>query len=333
MKNIAIIGCGYWGKNLVRNFHKLGVLDTVCDSDDNLLNKSKETCPGINCEKSFDKVLADNNIAGVVISTPAASHYSLVKKSLEHGKNVFVEKPFATSVKEAEELVKLAKSKKLVLMVGFTFLYNAAVIKVKEIIDSGELGEIYYVYSQRLNLGIVRKDVNAWWNLAPHDVSIILYWIPQKVKSVSGFGISFLQKGIEDVVTANIKFENLPAAFIHVSWLNPSKVRQMAVIGSKKMAIYDDVSVDKKVQIYDKGIDKFEDFNSFEQFQLIQRAGGVYYPKIDFKEPLEVEAEHFVDCIKNKKEPFTSGEKSLPVVNVLEGVQNSLKQGKTINLL
>ncbi|MBN1384073.1 MAG: Gfo/Idh/MocA family oxidoreductase [Elusimicrobia bacterium] len=332
MKNIAIIGCGYWGKNLVRNFYKLGVLNTVCDSDDNLLNKLKENYPDIKCEKNFNKILSDKNIAGVVISTPASSHYELVKKSLENGKNVLVEKPFTTSVKEAEELVKLAKNKKLILMVGFTFLYNAAVIKVKEIIDSGELGDIYYVCSQRLNLGIVRKDVNAWWNLAPHDVSIILYWISQKVKFVSGFGISFLQKGIEDVVTANIKFDNLPAAFIHVSWLNPSKVRQMAVIGSKKMAIYDDVSTDRKVQVYDKGVDKFEDFNSFDQFQLIHRAGDVYVPKIDFKEPLEIEAKHFVDCIKNKKQPFTSGEKSLPVVNVLEGVEKSIKQGKTINL-
>ncbi|MFH1540802.1 MAG: Gfo/Idh/MocA family oxidoreductase [Elusimicrobiota bacterium] len=332
MKSIAIVGCGYWGKNLVRNFYKLGVLNTICDTDEKLLGKLKKNYPDVHYEKTFDNILADKNILGVVISTPASSHYELVKKSLENGKNVFVEKPFTTSLKEAEELTELAEKKKLILMIGFTFLYNSAVRKVKEIIDSGELGKIYYIYSQRLNLGIIRKDINVWWNLAPHDVSIINYWLNQKAKTVSGFGVSFIQKEIDDFVSANIKFENGAAAAIHVSWLDPHKIRQMTVVGSKKMVIYDDVLSDMKVQIYDKGIDKFEDFQTFGQFQLIHRAGDIYIPKIDFKEPLEVEAAHFIECIKEGKEPLTSARKSLPVVRILEAVQNSIKQGKTINI-
>lgn len=332
MKNIAVIGCGYWGKNLVRNFHKIGVLHIICDTDEKLLAKLKKNYPDVHCEKTFDNILTDSNISGIVISTPASSHYELVKKSLENGKNVFVEKPFTTSLEEAEELTELAQKKKLILMVGFTFLYNSAVIKVKELIDSGELGDIYYIYSQRLNLGIVRRDVNVWWNLAPHDVSIINYWLNQKAKSVNGIGVSFIQKGIDDFVSANIKFENGTAAVIHVSWLDPHKIRQMTVVGSKKMVIYDDVSSDMKVQIYDKGIDRFDDFQTFGQFQLIHRAGDIFIPKIDFKEPLEIEASHFVECIKEGKEPLTSARKSLPVVKILEAVQNSIKQGKTINL-
>lgn len=332
MKNIAVIGCGYWGKNLVRNFHKIGVLHTICDTDEKLLAKLKKKYPDVHCEKTFDNILTDNTISGIVISTPASSHYELVKKSLENGKNVFVEKPFTTLLKEAEELTELAEKKKLILMVGFTFLYNSAVRKVKEIIDSGELGDIYYIYSQRLNLGIIRKDINVWWNLAPHDVSIINYWLNQKAKSVNGLGVSFIQKGIDDFVSANIKFENGTAAVIHVSWLDPHKIRQMTVVGSKKMVIYDDVSSDMKVQIYDKGIDRFDDFQTFGQFQLIHRAGDIFIPKIDFKEPLEIEASHFVECIKEGKEPLTSARKSLPVVKILEAVQNSIKHGKTINL-
>lgn len=331
-QNIAIVGCGYWGKNLVRNFYKLGVLKTICDSDDKLLAKLKKNYPDIQCEKIFDNILTDNNISGIVVSTPASSHYELVKKSLEKEKNVFVEKPFTTSLKQAEELTELAEKKGLILMVGFTFLYNSAVRKVKELIDLGELGKIYYIYSQRLNLGIIRKDVNVWWNLAPHDVSIINYWLNQKAKFVNGLGVSFIQNRIEDFVSANIKFENGTAAVIHVSWLDPHKIRQMTVVGSKKMVIYDDVSSDMKVQIYDKGIDRFEDFQTFGQFQLIHRAGDIFIPKIDFKEPLEIEAMHFIECIKEGKEPLTSARKSLPVVQILEAVQNSIKQGKTVNL-
>ena len=332
MKNIAIAGCGYWGKNLVRNFYKTGALKTVCDSSAEALKKTKASYPDIATEQEFSKVLKDPGIEGVVIATPAASHYALIKEALNAGKHVLVEKPFTQSYKEALELTELAESKKLILMVGFTFLYNPAVRKVKEIIDSKELGEIYYIYSQRLNLGIVRKDVNVWWNLAPHDISIIHYWLGQEPKSVSGSGFSFVQKGIEDVVSADIKFESGTGAMVHVSWLDPNKTRKMVIIGSKKMVIYDDVSPDMKVQIYDKGVDKFADFNSFGQFQLIHRAGDIFIPKIDFKEPLEIEGQHFIECMKSGKEPLSSARKSLPIVKILESVQDSIVKQKWITL-
>jgi predicted dehydrogenase len=332
VKNIAIVGCGYWGKNLVRNFYKTGALKTVCDSSAETLKKTKISYPDVIAGQDFTEVLKDRDIEGVVIATPAASHYALIKESLNAGKHVLVEKPFTQSYKESLELTELAESKKLILMVGFTFLYNPAVRKIKDIIDSKELGEIYYIYSQRLNLGIVRKDVNVWWNLAPHDISIIHYWLAQEPKSVSGSGFSFVQKGIEDVVSADIKFESGTGAMVHVSWLDPNKTRKMVIIGSKKMVIYDDVSPDMKVQIYDKGVDKFADFNSFGQFQLIHRAGDIFIPKVDFKEPLEIESRHFIDCMKSGKEPLSSARKSLPVVKILESVQESIVQQKWINL-
>jgi len=332
MKNIAIVGCGYWGKNLVRNFHRIGSLGAICDSNHDILSKTGAAYPDVAVYHDIDTVLKNSSLEGVVIATPAASHYAQVKKALEHGKNVLVEKPFTTSHAEALELTELAEKKKLILMVGFTFLYNPAVRKVKEIIDSKELGEIYYVYSRRLNLGIIRKDINVWWNLAPHDISIILYWLSSNVAAVSGSGFSFIQKNIEDVVFGNLRFESGAAAQIHVSWLDPNKTREMVVIGSKKMVIYDDVSADRKVTIYDKGIDKFEDYQTFGQFQLIHRAGDVFIPKIDFKEPLEIEARHFIDCIKTKTEPLTSARRALPSVKILESVQESIKQGKWIDL-
>lgn len=332
MKNLAVVGCGYWGKNLVRNFYRTGALKTVCDSDAAALKKIKQSHPDVATEQDFGDVLKDGGISGVVIATPASSHYGLIKKALEAGKHVLVEKPFTTSHKEALELAELAEKKKLALMVGFTFLYNPAVRKVKQIIDSGELGEVYYVYSQRLNLGIVRKDVNVWWNLAPHDVSIIHYWLGQEPEAVSGSGFSFIQQGIEDVVSADIKFKSGCGAMIHVSWLDPNKTRKMVVIGSKKMVIYDDVSPDMKVQIYDKGVDKFSDFSTFGQFQLIHRAGDVFIPKIDFKEPLELEAQHFIECVASGKEPLSSARRALPVVKILESVQDSIKQGKWVKL-
>jgi predicted dehydrogenase len=332
MKNIAIAGCGYWGKNLVRNFHRIGALGAVCDSNPDALKKTSALYPDINAFDSFDRLLADNSTEAIVIATPASSHYTLVKKALERGRDVLVEKPFTTSFKEASELAELADKKKLILMVGFTFLYNPAVRKVKEIIDSEELGDIYYIYSRRLNLGIIRKDINVWWNLAPHDISIILYWLSRKACAVSGSGFSFIQKGIEDVVFGNIRFDSGAGAQIHVSWLDPNKTREMVIIGSKKMVIYDDVSADRKVTIYDKGIDKFEDFQTFGQFQLIHRAGDVNIPKIDFREPLEIEAQHFVECIKTKQEALTSARRALPTVKILESVQESIKQGKWIDV-
>jgi predicted dehydrogenase len=235
------------------------------------------------------------------------------------------------SSREAQELVDLAAARRLVLLVGHTFLYNDAVRRVKQYIDSGELGEIYYITSQRLNLGRVRQDVNALWNLAPHDISILLYWLGADPESVSAKGLSFLQTGIEDVVFADLRFPSGIAAHIHVSWLDPKKTRQMVVVGSKKMIVYDDASSDARIVIYDKGVDRHDagaslaDNESFSQFQLRHRSGDILIPKLDFREPLQSECEHFVDCILDDARPVTCGVSGLRVVRVLERLQESLE--------
>lgn len=258
MKNISIaqIGAGYWGANLIRNLVDINVLKTICDSDAGIINNLTLKYPHITITSDYDSILANPDISGIVIATPASTHYDIAKKALEAGKHVFVEKPFTTDYSSACELVELAKKNNLLIMIGMVFLYNMAVRKIKELIDSGDLGEIHYVFFQRRNLGKVRSDVNAWWNLAPHDISILLYWLEKKILNLNVRGFDFIQPGIEDVTMASLELENNISAFIHTSWLDPSKVRKAIVVGSKKMAIYDDMSSDMKVIVYDKGIDK-----------------------------------------------------------------------------
>lgn len=332
MNRIAVLGAGYWGKNLIRNFHELGALKGVCEPSDDLRNGLKAKYPDIELWKNHQDTLK-SDAEGVVVATPASTHYALAKQALEEGKHVFVEKPLTTDVGESEELVALAEKKNLRLMVGFTFLYNAAVEKIYDLIGSGSLGEIYYIYSQRLNLGKVRQDINVWWNLAPHDVSIILYLLGKKPVEASGHGFEYLQKGIEDIVYASVRFEDGSAALIHTSWLDPNKIRKMTIVGSRQMVVYDDVSADMKVQVYDKGIDrknineKLAEYENFAQFQLIQRAGDIHVPKISFQEPLRTECSHFLECIETGKEPLTSGRRSLDTVRVLAAVQKSVKDG------
>ncbi len=330
--HIAQIGAGYWGPNLIRNFVQLDdVADfTVCDLDAVRLDKIKKQYPHIKITQSADEVMKNPFVDAVIVATPVATHYEIAKKALCSGKHVMVEKPLAMNSRQAEDLIGIATENQKILMVGHTFLYNAAVIKAKEYIEKGELGEIYYILSQRLNLGRVRQDVNAMWNLAPHDISIILYWLGEMPSRISAKGLTFLQDGIEDVVFMDLDFPSGRAAHIHVSWLDPSKTRKMVVVGSKKMLVYDDVSADAKIVIFDKGIDKkhilreLPDIENFGQFQLMQRSGDIYIPKVEFKEPLSIECKHFIDCIKNGQTSLTSGENGLAVVNVLEKAQQKL---------
>ncbi len=275
-----------------------------------------------------------HSIDAVVVAIPAALHYEFAKKIMLAGKHVLVEKPLAMTTRDAEELISLAKNEDKVLMVGHTFLYNAAVHKAREYIDSGELGDIYYILAQRLNLGRVRQDVNALWNLAPHDISIILYWLDEIPNKVSAKGLTYLQDGIEDAVFMDLDFPSGRAAHIHVSWLHPNKTRQMIIVGSRKMLIYDDVSTDAKITIYDKGIDKKQilrdlpDIESFGQFQVMHRIGDIHIPKIDFKEPLRMECQHFTDCIINGETPVTDGQSGLSVVKILDEAQQILDQSR-----
>jgi len=278
--------------------------------------------------------LFQKDIHAVVIATSPSTHYSFAKEALENGKHVLIEKPMAMNSAQAEELIALSKKNKCKIMVGHTFEYNAAVQELKKYVQSGEIGHPYYIYSQRLNLGIVRQDVNALWNLAPHDVSILLYLLEKMPVMVSARGYDFLQKGIEDVAFVVLHFPDNTIAHVQVSWLDPSKVRKMTLVGSKKMIIYDDVS-DSKIQIYDKGIrkqnitDSLGRYDDFEKFKLIKSAGDVIFPKINFTEPLYTECSHFVKSILEDKEPLTDGKNGLNVVKILEAAQESLKNNGT----
>ena len=333
---VGQIGCGYWGPNLLRNFSAQSGcwVKLVADTNDERLAYVAANFPRTRTVRDIESVLADPEIDAVIISTPAASHYQMTKQALECGKHVFVEKPLATSTALADELVTLAAAKNKTLMAGHTFLYNAAVRYVKKLLDDGELGQVYYIYSQRLNLGQVRSDVNAWWNLAPHDVSILLYLMKDELPvSVSASGVSYIQPGIEDVVFATLMWAGGISAHIHVSWLDPGKVRKMTFVGSRKMVVYDDVS-DDKIMVYDKGVDRVPkigermDYDQFNNYQLIHRTGDVWLPRISFQEPLKVEAAHFLECLRNGQSPLTGAKHARDVVAVLEATQTALETGR-----
>lgn len=332
--SIAQIGVGYWGPNLIRNFVQIDAVKdvTVCDLDISRLEKIQRQYSKIKITHSFEDVLNDPSIEAVIVAIPAALHYEFAKRALQADKHVLVEKPLAMTSLEAEDLISIANERRKILMTGHTFLYNAAVQKAKDLIDAGELGEVYYILAQRLNLGRVRQDVNAMWNLAPHDISIILYWMNEVPTHVTAKGLAFLQDGIEDVVFMDLDFPSGRSAHVHVSWLHPSKTRQMIVVGSKKMLVYNDVSSDAKITIYDKGIDKKQiirdlpDIESFGHFQIMHRTGDIYIPKIDFKEPLHIECQHFIDCIVHGGACLTDGSNGLEVVRILEKAQKILQQ-------
>ncbi|MBD3308058.1 gfo/Idh/MocA family oxidoreductase [candidate division KSB3 bacterium] len=330
---VAQLGCGYWGPNVLRNFstHKRCEVKWVVETSPERRAYVETNYPGVQLTDDWKTAISDPDVDLVAIVTPAATHFSLAQAALEQQKHVFVEKPLANTVAQAETLVALAQTHHRKLFVGHTFLYNAAVRTIKDYIDSGELGEIYYIFTQRLNLGRVRQDVNAMWNLAPHDISILLYWLGEDPQRVFARGFSFLQEGIEDVVFLHLDFPSGKFAHIHTSWLDPCKVRKIVIVGSKKMIVYDDTSADAKVMIYDKGIDKKtmyeagEPFHSFGQFQLLQRTGDMVVPHLRFPEPLQVQADHIITCITQDTPPLTDGYSGLQVVRVLETAQQALE--------
>jgi predicted dehydrogenase len=338
--NIAQIGCGYWGPNVLRNFSaQQGCwVKFVAEINPERQAYVRANFPRSEVVEDLDTILNDPQVDAVVIATPASSHYELAKKALGSGKHVFVEKPLATNLPDADELVSLAAAAERTLMVGHTFLYNAAVRYARKLLAGEELGQLYYIYSQRLNLGQVRSDVNAWWNLAPHDVSILLYLMNDELPvSVSAVGVSYIQPGIEDVVFATLKWASGVTGHIHVSWLDPGKIRKMTLVGSRKMVIYDDVS-DDKITIFDKGVDRVPkigermDYDQSGDFQLIHRTGDIWLPRISFQEPLKTEAAHFLDCLRNGTQPLTGPKHARDVVAVLEATQKALTSGQAVNL-
>jgi predicted dehydrogenase len=339
MINVGVIGNGYWGPNLIRN---LGELDHVrvhwvCDRVQQRLEDARRRFPFVSTLTSdYEEVLNDPVTDAVVIATPAATHYEITRAALKQGKHVLVEKPLALNSREAAELTSLALTQNKVLMVGHTFLYNAAVHMLKKYVMEGSLGDVYYIYAQRLNLGRVRQDLSAMWNFAPHDISILLYILDALPHRVSARGLSYLQSSLEDVSFVWLDFPSGVSAHIHISWLDPQKVRKMTVVGSERMIIYDDVSPDAKIQVYDKGVDKIptshskRDFESFGEFQLQLRSGDLYVPALQFVEPLRLECQHFIDCITENKQPTSNGQSGWQVTKVLEAAQSSLERNGKI---
>lgn len=324
---IAQIGVGYWGPNLLRNLisNTRCQVSRVVDASPERQSYVNGLYPSVPTSADPADIFNDRDIDAVVLATPLATHYDLAIKALSAGKHILVEKPMATTVQEVEQIGALATQKGLVAMSGHTFLYNTAVRYVKGLIDSGDLGEIRYIYSQRLNLGRIRSDVDALWNFAPHDISIIQYWLHDDPPlAVHRHGMDFIQKGVDDVVFLNIMYPNKVMANIHVSWLDPHKIRRITVVGSKKMVVYDDVA-DNKIAIYDKGIDRVArlgenmDFDVPAPQTFNHRSGDVLLPQIDFKEPLKVEIDHFIDCVLNGTKCLTGIEHTLNVVRILAG--------------
>jgi predicted dehydrogenase len=328
---LAQLGCGYWGPNLLRNFSALPScrVKYLADPSAERRNFVVKNYPATQAVPDWQMVLADADVDGVVIATPAGTHFALALAALQAGKHVFVEKPLATTVAEVDKLEKVARGRGLIVMVGHTFLYNSAVRYVRGMIERGELGEVRYIYSQRLNLGRIRSDIDALWNFAPHDISIIQYWLGDpEPETVLRHGMDYVQQGIDDVVFLHLRYPGKVMANIHVSWLDPQKTRKMVVVGSRKMVVYDDAA-DAKIEVYDKGIDvkavlgQNMDYDQPAPMQFAHRSGDILLPQIDFAEPLRVEAAHFTECIRTGREPLTGLAHARKVVGILERATSS----------
>jgi predicted dehydrogenase len=329
MIKIAIVGCGHWGPNLLRNFISLSdcKVRKICDVDSERLSHLKSLYPSVETTQDFNQVTKDPKIDAIVIATPVRFHFEMTKASLKAGKHTFVEKPMASSAAECEELIEMAENKNLTLMIGHTFVYSAPVQKIKEIIDSGDLGQVQYICSQRLNLGLFQKDINVAWDLATHDISIILYIMKERPVSVNCQGKAHVNDNIEDVTNMTLNFADGGLAIILSSWLDPNKVRKITVVGNKKMLVYDDLETIEKIKIYDKRVEIPPHYDTFAEFQYAYHYGDIHSPYIKMVEPLKVESQHFLDCIKNDTKPSSSGYDGLQVVQVLEASSKSLKQG------
>ena len=333
MINVAVIGCGYWGPNHIRNFYQLSDSQVLicCDKDAKKLKRMKGLYPGIAITSHTKEIFEDPRIDAVCIATPVFSHYELASTALRCGKHVLVEKPITHSLHLAADLIRLADENGLVLMVGHTFEYTAAVNKLKEIIDSGEIGEPLYISSLRLNLGLFQNDINVCWDLAPHDISIINFLMGKLPESVNCQGQSHYSNGIEDVTYLTLNYDNGIIAFVGSSWLDPNKVRRTTIVGSKKMLVYDDIEPQEKIKIYDKGVEAPPYYETFGDFQFAYRYGDILSPRVEEYEPLKKQNQHFIECIQNSKKPISDGVSGLKVVAILEAASESLKQeGRSI---
>lgn len=326
---VGVIGCGYWGPKIVRNFAELPQvhLVAVADLSEDRLREIAVSYPELALFADYRAMLRPADIDAVAIATPVSTHFRIAADCLQHGKHVLVEKPLVASSAEAEDLVEMAERQGLVLMVGHTFEHNPAVEVLRDLVASEELGDVYYVNATRVNLGIFQKDINVMWDLAPHDLSILLYVLGVTPDAVSAKGSAFVQPGIQDVAYLTLRFPRSIMAHVHVSWLDPCKVRTITIVGSRKMVVYDDVEPLEKVRVYDKGVVIPSSSGSFGDFQLSYRYGDISIPYIPLTEPLKAECAHFVDCILNGRCPKSSGLVGLKVVKILETAQKSLSNG------
>src|SRR5580765_8078121 len=332
---VGVVGCGYWGPTLVRNLRQSSDchLKILCDVSEQRLSHMRRLYQDLNTTTNFQDLLNDKELDAIAIATPVRFHFEMAKACLEAGKHVFIEKPIARTEAEAAELVSLAERKGLVIMVGHTFLFSPAVRRMKEIIDAGDIGKVQYVSARRLNLGLFQKDINVAWDLAPHDISIILHLLGEQPHSVSCQGSSHVTRGIEDVTMMYLTYAKNRCAFIQNSWLDPKKVRQMTVVGSRRMIVYDDTEPLEKLKIYDARVEVPPHYDTFAEFTYSYHYGDSYVPYIKQDEPLKLECQHFLDCITQGAVPITNGRLGLEVVKILEASSESMRQhGASINL-
>jgi predicted dehydrogenase len=321
---VGVVGLGYWGPNLARNFDRLpsSSLVWICDASEEARERAARQFPDARATANVQDLLGDPELDAVVVATHVPSHAELASAALGAGKHCFVEKPLAQSVAEAEGVAEAAESSGRVLMVGHLLEYHPGIDRLKEIADSGELGDIHYVYSNRLNLGKLRADENALWSLGAHDVSVILRLAGEEPVEVYAQGESYMRPGVEDVVFCYLRFPSGLAAHLHLSWLDPHKERRLTIVGSRRMATFDDMELERKLTVYDKGFD--QDFQSYGEY--IARSGDVWSPRISNEEPLRIECRHFVECVQSGSEPRSGGRSGVAVVRVLESLQRSLDQ-------
>ena len=326
--NVGVVGCGYWGPNWVRNLSGLPGcrLKAVCDADPARLGHMRSLYPSVETHLDFEEFLADSSLDAIVIATGARQHHKMGKASLLSGRHTCIEKPMATTSADSEELNSIAREKKLVLMAGHTFLYSPVVRHIKEIVDSGDLGDIRYISARRLNLGIFQRDINVAWDLAPHDLSIILHLLGEQPLSVNCQGSATVIPGNHDITSMWLEFPKNRSAMVQSSWLDPRKTREMTIVGSKKMIVYDDLPNQGKVRIYDARVDTPRHYDSFAEFHYAYHYGDVVTPFIEQDEPLKLEAQHFLDCIRHGREPLTNAEHSTQIVRILEAATQSLAQ-------
>jgi predicted dehydrogenase len=327
MTSIAVVGCGYWGPNLVRNFMVAPgcSMKLICDMDTARLDHLKRLYPPLETCSTLDQVLERQDIDAVAIATPVRFHYDMAKRCLDAGKHVLVEKPMARSVQECQDLVDTARAKGLTLMVGHTFVYSPTVRRIREIIAHGDLGRIHYIGARRLNLGLFQKDINVAWDLAPHDISIILYVLGETPTGVNCQGRAHVVHGIEDVTNLTLAFSSGTFATIQSSWLDPNKVREITFVGDKQMLVYDDMEPLEKIKIYDKRVEVPPHYDSFAEFQYSYHYGDVYSPYVKQVESLRFECQHFVDCIAGQAACDSDGVQGMAVVRILEAASASLK--------